>query len=62
MNKIYTVLLLAVIFLTPIYSQIPVGSPVPYDVSWTDDSGYSTSIFEETANGNAVMLFFGQFG
>ncbi len=62
MNKIHVILLLVVTLLTPLFSEIPVGSPVPYDVSWTDDSGFSTSIFTETAKGNAVMLFFGQFG
>ena len=30
------------------------------NISWTDNNGLSTSIYDQVDQGNAVMLFFGQ--
>jgi hypothetical protein len=32
------------------------------NISWTDNYGYSSNIFNEVAIGKPVMIFFGGFG
>jgi len=32
------------------------------NISWTDNYGYSSSIFSEVAKGKPVLIFFGGYG
>ena len=45
-----------------LFSAYNIGDTVdPADnISWTDNTGYSSDIFSEVAKGRPVMIFFGQ--
>lgn len=45
-----------------LYAEYNIGDTVnPSDnISWTDNTGYSSDIFSEVENGKPVMIFFGQ--
>lgn len=47
---------------TMLFSAYNIGDTVdPADnISWTDNTGYSSDIFSEVAKGRPVMIFFGQ--
>ncbi|MBN2790849.1 MAG: hypothetical protein JXR69_11710 [Candidatus Delongbacteria bacterium] len=61
MKKIFLILISIYFSLTGAYN---VGDTVdPADnISWTDNSGYSSNIFKEVFFGKPVMIFFGQDG
>lgn len=58
------ILLITMMFLwaTSLFSQYTIGATVPTEdnLPWTTTTGYSSSIFEQTSNGKAVMIFWGE--
>ena len=57
------ILMTAMLFaLTSLFGVYTVGQTVvPADnLSWTTTTGYTTSIFEQTALGKATMIFWGE--
>lgn len=54
------------IFLTSfnLFGEYSIGETVdPSDnISWTDNTGYTSNIFKEVFFGKPVMIFFGQAG
>ena len=57
-NVLKTILLVG----TMLFSAYNIGDTVlPADnISWTDNYGYSSDIFNEVSKGKPVMIFFGQ--
>ena len=56
-------LMLLIVLLTSavLFGKYNVGD-VCADLSWTDSDGLTTSIYEQTAAGKAVMIFWGSDG
>ncbi len=57
--KRISAIIIALMFSVSSYAEYNIGE-VCNDVSWTDDSGLSTSIYDQIDQGKVVMLFFGQ--
>lgn len=59
-KKILSILLIVIAI--SVYSQYTVGATVPTEdnLPWTTTTGYSSSIFEQTSVGKAVMIFWGE--
>lgn len=60
MRNVAKIILL--LWATMLLSAYNIGDTVdPADnISWTDNTGYSSDIFTEVAKGRPVMIFFGQ--
>ncbi|MCK4980411.1 MAG: hypothetical protein KAS62_08435 [Candidatus Delongbacteria bacterium] len=61
MKKIFMITIM-LIWSASLFSEYTVGATVlPEDnLEWTTSVGHTTTLFEQTAQGKAVMLFFGQ--
>jgi hypothetical protein len=60
MRKIYTIGIFMVCFLLAAAYNIGDTVNSSDNISWTDNYGYSSNIFNEVAIGKPVMIFFGQ--
>lgn len=57
------VLLFVLLTLTmSLFALWQVGEPILQDYSWTDSNGEYHSIFELTADGKAIVMFWGTTG
>ena len=61
MKKIFMITIM-LIWSASLFGEYTVGATVlPEDnLEWTTSTGYTTTLFEQTAQGKAVMLSFGQ--
>ncbi len=59
MNKIFIVIIGFVASTISLFSEYNVGD-VCSNISWTDDDGLSTSIYDQVDQGKAVLVFWGR--
>ena len=58
MKKI-TGIILGLLIALSVYGEYNIGD-ICDNISWTDNNGLSTSIYDQVDQGKAVVLFFGQ--